>query len=455
MRRTVHMVIPCGLTLWFATQATLSAGPGFGTIRKKTINLEARQPAVVRLADTSIAFSGKAANTEYQPVLQTLLATLQTEILSHEKSLVIKPDPKEAEWTLYLEVTGYSTPPPQKLTQRAGNETTVMDHWVGSLNVSYQVLDRRGRVHDADAISESYDKTYPEGAAKGGTSFLGGLPVIGKKKNNEQTIPHSAEDVKQALVHQAVGRIGAKLGNTTSVMEVRVAAGEEHLNRAAEFLDQRLWSRALDEIQSVMPFPNPQDESYRLYDLGLAFEAMSYEAKTYKDQRANLFQAQEQYDKALEMNRGEKYFVETVARLRDSIAHYRTLDQQQEKGAGTKVTSADRSVSSPAALTPAAAQGPAPAAIPTASGAKVNTVSDIIKLFKAGIPKEQILEVIKTSPLEFNPVDVDTLIAIKQSGLPVDIQNEMRQKVGAKPLASSAPAPSPKKTTPQAAAPAK
>ena len=41
------------------------ADPGFGSIRKKTIDLQVRQPALVRLANTSVAFTGKVANPEY------------------------------------------------------------------------------------------------------------------------------------------------------------------------------------------------------------------------------------------------------------------------------------------------------------------------------------------------------------------------------------------------------
>ena len=48
-------------------------------------------------------------------------------------------------------------------------------------------------------------------------------------------------------------------------------------------------------------FPKPDKEAYRQYDLGLAYEAMSYDAVSFNDQRENLFKAEEYYDKALEM----------------------------------------------------------------------------------------------------------------------------------------------------------
>ncbi|HYI96943.1 MAG TPA: hypothetical protein VEX68_25595 [Bryobacteraceae bacterium] len=435
----------------FGSPIVLLADPGFGSLRRKNIDLEVRQPALVRLSDTSIAFTGKVASKEYQAVLESLLSTLETEIVSHEKTLQKKQSPKEAEWTLYLNVTGYAAPQPHKNTQRSGNTTTVTNRWTGSLKVAYQVLDQSGRVHDADNVSDMYDKTYVEGAGKGANSFFG-IRVPGAKATAEP-IPQTPEDVKQILVHNVVNRIGAKLGNTTLAVPVKIATGEDRLNRAADFMDQRLWSRALEELQATPPFSNVEHESYRLYDLGLVHEAMSYESKSYKDQRANLFQAQEYYDKALETNRNEKYFVETVARLRDSIARYRTLDQQQaqEKKTVTPTTRA-RNQEAPPTPAPAPVQTPPPAppAVPTP---KANTASDIIKLYQASVPADQIMEIIRSAPLEFNPVDIPTVLAINKAKVPIDIQNEMRKKVGASPLPP--PEPAKPKTAPRKATPPK
>ena len=62
---------------------------GFGTIRKKKITLQVRQPALVRLANTSIAFTGRSTNPEYLPVQESLLAIYSTELLSNVKTLQV------------------------------------------------------------------------------------------------------------------------------------------------------------------------------------------------------------------------------------------------------------------------------------------------------------------------------------------------------------------------------
>ena len=96
------------------------AGPGFSTIGRKHISLEIRKPGQIRLANTSVAFNGNVTNPQYQPVLASLLTTLATEIVKNEKTLVVKGTPREAEWTLFVNVTGYSAPNPKSETQRIG-----------------------------------------------------------------------------------------------------------------------------------------------------------------------------------------------------------------------------------------------------------------------------------------------------------------------------------------------
>ena len=410
------------------------AGPGFSTIGRKHISLEIRKPGQIRLANTSIAFSGNVTNPQYQPVLASLLTTLATEIVKNEKTLVVKATPRDAEWTLFINVTGYSAPNPKSETQRIGNASTVMKHWSGSLKVAYRVLDRQGKVHDAGNISSSYDKTAPEGGSKGGHVLTGWIDKVPGRSKSAEPVPVTTEDLKQILIRKASDEISSKLGNTSSKLDVKVATGEDRLNRAATLMEQRLWARALQEIESGDAYSKAEDESYRLYDLGLVHEAMSYEAKSYKEQRTNLFQAQSYYDKAMESNRKEKYFVQTVARLRDSIARHKTLDDQQKqdgKPTGAPVTSK-----------PAARSGGIPA-----GGQKSNTAADIIRLYKAGIARDQILEIIQSAPLDFNPVDVQTVLAIKDANLPIDVQNAMRKKVGAAPLK-----PASRPTTPPPAA---
>jgi tetratricopeptide (TPR) repeat protein len=439
-------------------QTVMLAGPGFGGIggmRKKKIDLQTRQPALVRLANTSIAFTGSSTNPEYTPVQGSLLATLETQLIGNEKTLLRKNNPSEAEWVFNLKVTGFSVANPQQRTQSYGQTSATYTRWSGSLNVAYEVLDKAGRVHDAKNVDYTYDREFD---AQGGST--GGWPKsinpFSKKSGSNDAAPHSTEAVKQILIHDVVLQIAANLGNTTRAVEVQIATGQEQLNRAADFMEQRLWSRALDELGKMEAFPKPEDESYRQYDLGLVYEAMAYDAATVNEQRANFLKAEECYDKALESNRKEKYFVETVARTRNAIARYKELDAMQhadQKKHASVVAKASPPQNPPVNAPPAPQSAPASSDADSASRMKPATkplkTADVIEMFQAGVGEPEIVDMIHRSPVvDFNFMDKDTLVSIAKAHLPLTLQNEMRKKVGLAPLAAPAPVAAPAKPAP-------
>ena len=431
-----------------ASEATVLGDPGFGLIKKRKVDLQVRRPAAVRLANTSIAFRSSSASPAYGAVTAPLEATLETELVSNERSLVKKAD---ADWTLHLTVTGFSVPAPKIRTQPVKNNTALtFARWTGSLQVAYQVVDRGGRVHSADNVAASYDREFQTNAPTGGFKLPSAIPFVGSKSN--EPAPTSADDVMQSLVKDVVRQISGDLGNTVQPIEARIAGGDDRLDRAGDFMEQRLWARAIEELEKTPAFPKPEAESYRQYNLGLAYEAMSYEAKSYTEQRANLFKAQEYYDQAADMNREQKYFVEVVARLKESVARYRTLDAMQRDDQKKPAPQTAR-VEPPAPAAPAAtstrsaqtsAKGRAavapPPPSPPAAQPKGNalTVGNVIEMHTAGVQPQQIIEVIRSSPSQFNMLDPATLVAIARAKLPVELQNEMRKKAGLAPLAANA-----------------
>jgi hypothetical protein len=370
---------------------------------------------------------GSVTNKEYEPVLGSLETSLETELVGNEHTLVRKPTPADAAWLIKLTVTGYSTPVSSERTEPASRTTITAVHWSGGLRVAYQITDKAGRVHDADNVESRFDKEYNSANTGGGSrlvpSFLGG----GK---DEGPMPRSPEDVKQLMVKDIVRQIATKLGNTSQAVEVQVAGGETALERAGDFFEKRLWSRGLEELEKAPALPKAEDEAYRQYNLGLAYEAISYEAKTYNEQRVSLFKAQEHYDKATEMNTKEKYFVEAVARAKESVAQYKTLDTfQRDDKNGKAVADTSGSAAKPGAVKAVAAVD--------ASSAKPLRLSDVIEMHTAGVEVQSIVEAIQQSPGTFDLLDKDSLIAMAKAKLPPRVQNEMRKKAGLPPLAAA------------------
>ncbi len=406
---------------------TLSAEPGFGTIKKKKVTLEVRQPAAIRLANTSVAFAGSAASPAYSSIVEGLLTTLESELLSNEKTLVMKPR-SEADWVLSLKVTGLTLAEPKRRTDTVGKSAVAYVRWVGSLRAAYQVLDHAGRSHSAGNVDYSYDKESMAGAGGKGLSLSRIRPPGFKKKAEEEAAPESVEDLKQILIHHVVNGIATKLGNTKHAVEVDVATGDEHLNRAAEFMENRLWARAQEELQNTPAYVKPESEAYRQYDLGLASEAISYEAKTFSDQKADILAAQEYYDKALESNRKEKYFVETVARLKDALATYKAFEGMQKEDQKARQTATPAAASVPAAG--GAARKPA-----QKSQQKTLDAAGVIEMFSSGVPQAQILDIIQHSRVVYDPLDKDTAVAVAKAKLPQAIREALRNRAAAQTAA--------------------
>jgi hypothetical protein len=76
----------------------------------------------------------------------------------------------------------------------------------------------------------------------------------------------------------------------------------------------------------------------------------------------------------------------------------------------------------------------------------------VIGMYTGGVDQETIMGAIRTRQVEFDPFDTDTALAIAKAKLPVNIQNELRKKVGAPLLQETA---APKAAPPKPAAPPK
>jgi hypothetical protein len=281
------------------------------------------------------------------------------------------------------------------------------------------VLDHAGRSHSAGNVDYSYDKESVAGAGAKGLSLSRIHPPGFKKKTEDQVAPESVDDLKQILIHGVVDSIATKLGNTKHGVEVDVATGDEHLNRAAEFMENRLWARAQEELRNTPAFAKPESEAYRQYDLGLVSEAMSYEAKTFDDQKADMLAAQECYDKALESNRKEKYFVETVARLKDALATYKAFEGMQKEDKKAQAAAPGAAAGTPAA-------GPSPKTLQ-----KTLDAAGVIEMFSSGVPQAQILDIIQHSHVVYDPLDKDTAIAMAKAKVPQAIRDALHRRAAA------------------------
>jgi hypothetical protein len=137
-------------------------------------------------------------------------------------------------------------------------------------------------------------------------------------------------------------------------------------------MDQKLWTRALENLDTMTPLAQPEDDAYRLYDLGVANEALGYQAEDVTMARKYLQEAAIDYGKAIDSKPAEKYFLQPQTRIDTALVHYKTLGEQAKASAA-------------AASSPAAA----------AAAADTLSNADVISMVAAKLDEANILDTIK------------------------------------------------------------
>jgi len=319
-----------------ALPAMLSAQGFSGKLgTKTTIVLDRKLPAAVTLRGTS--FGVNAVATRPTDPCQKLAAdklqsTVETALIRYNSQLqleTVKPDTVIS--VRVINCTDVTTP--EYTTSFAGKNKGQQQQTGlkvnGDLTISYQARTRAGATVDAEPIDIKYQHEFNNVAAAVSTTkkIIGKLPLVGKKHSDDDENsddPHTKEDVLQIMVNRVTERVAARLVNTNERIEVHLARGSmfDEDNRYAE---AGQWTKYVEAMETMQPLPNAEDDSYRLYNIGVGDEALGYKAETPAAAKAAFEKAVIQYRKAGEANPHEKYFIEPVNRIEIALEHYKKL----------------------------------------------------------------------------------------------------------------------------------
>jgi hypothetical protein len=211
------------------------------------------------------------------------------------------------------------------------------------LSVTYEARSRAGGFVDAEPLDVKYN--HGNNNAKAAITGLMG------KADQE---PHTAEELVQLLADRMAERIAARLVDTNERVEVLLGKGGP-LDEANRYAVAAQWSRYVEALETMPPFAKPEDDSYRLYNIGVGDEALGYKAETAAAAKKYFEQAVIQYRKAGEANPREKYFIQPVNRIEVALEHYKAM---------TQPVTAPPPAAAPVAPTPVQAKAPAPAVAP-------------------------------------------------------------------------------------------
>ncbi len=453
-----------GFGLWIALCAAGLWAQGFsGMSGKKTIILHRKLPAAVKLNNISkfnVVATAKAKDQE--DVAQALSDILVTELQKDDKRL--QEDKTSPELTITATITHYEIPPPQTSTRtetelQKGHLVNVPKQYyrlIGELEVAYQARDKKsGHMIDSQNLTAKYNREFESGTNEATDKSLGSKvaspfkKLAGKKdKEEESDLPPTPLELRQKLIHQVVIQIATRLVSTDEAVEV-LLAHDKQFDSANKLAESGLWSRYLETLETMTPLADPKQDAYRLYNIGVANEALAYQSEDRKVASKFLQEAAINYGKAIDARPDEKYFIEPQNRIETAVAYYKKLDEPQhvveEKPvtapapASSSPTTASKGSSSKSSTTSkttgskssASGSGGSSSTAASASGSPALpalTNQKVIDMLKGGVDEENIIATIREAKAVKFDLSPDGQISLAQNGVKGKVLAAMRDR---------------------------
>ena len=208
----------------------------------------------------------------------------------------------------------------------------------GKLDVSFQAKDAKGRVLISDNIDSTYDREFDSAGNSTSHGVFGQVSgtfshVKGGAKSEDG--PPTPSELRSRLIIDAVQQIAEHLVTPTKQSKSIWRKEKGRSTKATRMPRQDCGNARWRPSRPHPHSPKPEDDAYRLYNIGVAYEALAYQAEDEKATMKYLDQAAINYGKAIDAKPDEKYFVDPQKRIETAIAHYKELDREKE-AAGTK-----------------------------------------------------------------------------------------------------------------------
>ena len=421
MGQRVLLGFPIGLLALGLAGSLCAQNFGSLIINRKKIVLQRKLPPQGRIEGTT--FKVEVTATGLQSDLPTdLKSTLESVLIKNDSRL--RSEEGRADTVISCRITSYAQPQPQMTTQatlaKGGMQNQQMERVTGVLTVSFQAKDRNGRSLVADNVTAKFDQEYSAAGAQQGIvhTVTHTVTHLTKGGTDDDTPPTTVE-LHNRLIQDAALQIASHLVNTTEQVEVYLAKGGA-LDQADKLLEAKLWTRAQEQLETMKPFDKPEDDAYRVYDLGVVNEALAYQAEDLQKARKYLQEASIDYGKAIDGKPTEKYFLQPQTRIDTALAHYKVLGDQK-----APLATADAKTSAPVAKTAASTS--------TAKAPATNAMTNdqVISMIAAKMDQANIIDTIQHAAAVNFDLSVQGQVELSKNGVPGPIITAMKTRARA------------------------
>jgi len=419
------LALAVGIGVAVLSVAGIARAQNFGSliVNRKKIVLLRKLPPTGRVEGTTFKVTVDAKGFQ---------ADVATDMKSTLESLLIRDDPRlrseegAADTVISCRITNFSQPAPQTTAQpplpgsKPGTQAQSMTRITGMLTVSFQARSRAGSSLAADNVTAKFDQEYTTASAQMAMlhSMAHTMTHLTKGGEDDDNPPTPAE-LHNRLIEDVAHQIAAHLVNTTEQVEVYLAKGSG-LDQADKLMEEKLWSRALEQLETMKPFPTPEEDAYRLYDLGVVNEAMAYSAEDLQKARKDLQDASVDYGKAIDAKPTEKYFLQPQTRIDTALAHYKVLGDQKAPASTSASVPASRSVTTSS-----------PASAPSSD---VLTNEQVISMAMAGMDEGNIIDTIKHAKSVNFDLSVQGQVDLSKNKVTGTVISAMKTRARAAPV---------------------
>ena len=395
----------------------------FGTA-KETVQLQRRLPALAHLSGNTIKVKA-TAHREFADLAPDLESLLETELLKNDPRL--STSSTKPSTLITCEITDYSHPRPivnvsQQSNLLFGKKTTTKTQTTtritGSIIVAFQARTATGQTVASSTVSSKYDETFDSSGNDVSHGIMntvsGGFKrLTGNGGDNQQQQPPTDAELSTRLLNDVVHQIASYLVTTNESVQVYLAKQRGPLEQGDKEATAGLWERALETYETAQQNSKPEEDAYRLYNIGVAYEALAYKAEDTRSAMKFLDESAINYGKAIDAKPGEKYFMEPQKRIETAIAHYKKLeDEENEK---THSATEEKKVQ-------------AKAEVPARPGTKALTNDQVVAMVKSGMDDDIVAQTIKTSKLARFDLSTSALQALSTSGVSDQVLKAMKAR---------------------------
>ena len=445
IRRSGNVTIMAGLAALWLTPLLWSQNFGSAFTKKKIV-LERKLPPTGQIDGTGVKVVVNAVGVQGD-VAATLKSDLENVLLRNDPRL--RSEDVHPDTTITCTVTSYAQPVPVRTAQQSVSLNSkkpappqYMERVTGTLTVGFKAVSRSGHSLAADNVKANYDRefnvTSNTGASTGLTSSIfhsmsSAAGHVTKSGSGEQEdTPPTPIELHDRLIQDAAMQIASHLVNTTEQVTVNLARGGA-LDEPVKLMENKLYSRALEALEVTAPFSTPEEDSYRLYDIGVANEALAYTSEDVNKARTYLQQAAINYGKAIDAKPTEKYFLEPQNRIDTALAHYKILSDDAKSSHTQTASSSSSPRSSPIR---SVSSSPTPSSASADPPGDALTNDQVIEMVSAHMDEGNIIDNIQHAPDVHFDLSVQGQVYLSQHGVNGRVLTAMKTRARSDPASA-------------------